>query len=69
LIAKIFRTLDADENNTLDFEEYLAAVFHLSTYLFCSSPECGKLLDVLREDGEICGECGCFALCSQVMFP
>ena len=64
---KIFRTLDADGNNVLDFKEYLAAVFHLSTYLFCSTPGCGKLLDVLNEDGEVCLECSPdFALCSQV---
>ena len=67
LIGKIFQTLDVDENGILDVDEYLAAVFHLSTYLFCCSPGCGKMLDVLRESGEVCLECPVpFMLCQEV---
>lgn len=56
-----------DENGILDVDEYLAAVFHLSTYLFCSAPGCGKVLDVLRESGEVCLECQVpFMLCQEV---
>jgi hypothetical protein len=70
MVHQIFKALDQNDNGIIDEEEYMAALMHLGTYIFCTKEGCPNAsthLNMLHESGYICPNCGpAYVLCHEV---
>ena len=68
LLANIFKAVDVNDNGEMDADEYLSALFSITTYISCSREGCSKILDVIHHGGQI--SYGCpepYVQCHEVM--